>query len=286
MSNFKKILVPFDDNLKSIRALDYAAMFASGIGATVTALHIANPNDYSSNDDFHKELQIMVDGQLRPKLKDIQLTYPDIHKIDLQIRPLKKSIDVHINEFANENDIDFIILRSHGMTDEGDWNLSFKTTTAYNVVCAAPCPVFTFNKMPETPRMQNILLPIDMSDGSLYKIPLAINIAKQFSATIHLISPLVNSDQLQELSEQLNEIYYELSRKKINVIQYDVFEGDLFNALTHYATIVDLDLIMIMNRPGHRWKDYFVSPMSERIISFSKIPVVSMRSDKPLETEI
>jgi nucleotide-binding universal stress UspA family protein len=49
MKNIKKILVPFDNNLRSIAALDYAAMFATGIEANITALHLADPQGLPFN---------------------------------------------------------------------------------------------------------------------------------------------------------------------------------------------------------------------------------------------
>ena len=73
MTPIKKILVPFDNNLRSIAALEYAAMFASGIGANITALHLADPKDFHSIEEFQTNMKEFVNEELRPKLKEIQL---------------------------------------------------------------------------------------------------------------------------------------------------------------------------------------------------------------------
>lgn len=286
MSTFKKILVPFDDNMKSIGALEYAAMFASGIGAKITALHLANPKDYHTKDEFRKELGEMVEQQLRPKLLDIQKTYPDIKKIDLQIRGLEKPVYDHIVEFAGENDIDFIVMRSHGLPDMDDWELHLRNTNAYNVVLESPCPVFTFTQIPTQPKMKNILVPLDLSEGSMYKVPFAMSLAGQFGATLHLVSASEHKEDHDQLQQQLNELRNDLSDRNIQVVSNGLYPGTLPAAIAAYTEQADIDLVVIMSRPGFRWSDLWVSPKAKRIISHSKVPVVSIRSNKPLEVDL
>lgn len=284
MPQFKKILVPFDDNVRSIRALEYAAMFASGIGASITALHLADPESYQSKEAFQKDLNQLVEDQLRPKLVEIQKKYPDIVKIDLQIRGLQKSVYRHIITFAQENQIDFLVMRNHGLPQGGDWELHFKNTTAYNVVLEAPCPVFTFTHLPQNPKMKNILVPLDLSDGSLYKIPIAIDLAKQFNATLHLISGSESVEEHPELKQQIEEIYQSLQTMGLNMVKSDVFKDTLPGAIETYAANSDVDLVVIMSRPGFRWSDLWVSSKAKQIISRSPVPVFSIRAEGPLET--
>ena len=218
MEEFKKILVPFDDNLRSIKALEYAAMFASGIGAKITALHIADPKEYRSKAAFEKELAELVDDQLRPELSRIQKVFPDVKKIDLQSRGMDKPLHEHILDIANELDIDFIMMRSHGLPKDDDWDLYFKSTIAYKVVLEATCPVFTFTQIPENLNIQNILLPIDQTEGSLFKLPLCSSLAKRFKATIHLLSASEHKEDTEALQLQNSEIYNDLKSQGINVI--------------------------------------------------------------------
>ena len=282
MIKIKKILVPFDDNLRSIAALDYAAMFASRIGAKITALHLADPKDFHTVAEFKDDLADLVNEDLRPKLKKIQNTYRDVRNIDLQIRGLQQPIHQHIIEFARENEIDFIILRSHGLPGERDWENHFRSTIAYKVVLESVCPVFTFTKMPDRPKMDHIMVPLDLSEGSLHKIPFAITLAKQFDATIHLLSASEHEDDLDELKEQLFEVDEEIKYKNVSVVN-TINQSTLPHAIDLYTKKHSIDLIIIMNRPGFRWSDLWISPKAKRIISHSKVPVISIRSNKPVE---
>ncbi len=283
MDQFKKILVPFDDNVRSIKALEYAAMFASGIGAKITALHVADPKDYRSKQEFQASLKELISNQLQPLLNRIQKRYTEVVKIDLQVRGMNKSLHEHIVDFAVENEIDFLILRSHGESDEAEWESILKNTTAYQVVLNAPCPVFTFTQVPEQPQMRNILIPIDLSEGSLYKIPLAVAIAKQFGATVHVVSASEHQDDAEDLKEMMDKLCLDLEKQGVKLVKGCVISTTLPEAVLEYSKQHMIDLVLIMSRPGFRWSDLWVSPKAKRIINLSKVPVLSIRSNQPLE---
>jgi nucleotide-binding universal stress UspA family protein len=283
MTKITNILVPFDDNIRSIRALEYAAMFATSIGAKITALHIADPKDYHSKEEFDKDLLGLVENQLRPKLAEIRRNYTDIRKIDLQIRALEYSIPQHIIDFALEKQIDFIVMRSHGLSQAHDWELHFKSTNAYKVLLDAPCPVFTFTQAPDTPKMKNIVLPLDLSEGSLFKVPFAITLAEQFKAKLHLVTALEYKEDQVELCRQMDEIFSKVTASGIDVEKGEVFDGTLPEAIFSHCEQHAIDLIIIMSRPGFRWSDLWVSPKAKRIVSVSKVPVVSLRAEKPFD---
>ena len=281
MNTIRNILVPFDDNIRSIRALEYAAMFASGIGAKITALHIADPKDYHSKLDFEKDLAILVENQLQPKLDEIHKSYRDIRKIDLQIRGLDKSIHQHILDFAKENQIDFIVMRSHGLTQDDDWELHFKSTNAYKVLIDTPCPIFTFTQIPDQPKLKNIVVPIDLCEGSLFKVPFAIDLARRFQSRLHLVAASEYAEDQQELDKQLEKVEEKCGEAGIGHEKGAIFIGTLPEAIFAYCDLHDIDLAIILSRPGFRWSDLWVSPKAKRIISWSKVPVLSLRADKP-----
>lgn len=283
MNVIRNILVPFDDNVRSIRALEYAAMFASGIGAKITALHIEDPKNYHSSLEFEKELAFMVENKLQPKLDKIHKNYTDIRKIELQIKGMEKAVYQHILEFAKEIQTDFIVMRSHGLKQADDWELHFKSTNAYKVLLEASCPVFTFTHSPDQPRLKNIVVPIDLSEGSGYKIPFAKNLAKRFHAKLHLIAATEYSEDQGELNRILEKIIMELQEEGVEIEKNPVSIGTLPDAIFSYCDHHEMDLVIIMSRPGFRWSDLWVSPKAKRIVSWSKVPVLSLRSNQPFE---
>lgn len=283
MIGFEHILVPFEDNEQSISAMVYAAMFASGTGAKITALHLADPKDYSHQHDFKLELTKMVDERLRPRLLDIQKTYPEINTISIRTLGLTKPIPKHIIAFARENEIDCIIMRSHGLPYASNLEMRFKKTNAYQVALESLCPVFTFTEYPKTNGLKSILLPLDLSDGSLYKVPVAIDLAQRFDAKIHLLSASEHREDDDELEEQMVEISKELKRRGLKVGKHAVQRETLPDAIALYCDQISIDLVIIMSRPAFRWSDLWMSPSAKKIIAQSKVPVLSIRSSKPIE---
>lgn len=286
MSALKKILVPFADTKSSISALEYAALFATGTGAKITALHLADPKDYSDNRAFQREFVSMVTKRLQPKLNEIHRLYPEIRKIDLQIRGKDRSVHDHIIDFASKNDCDLIVMKSEGLFHVADWEVPFKNSQSYKVVLAAPCPVFTFTGITETPEVKNILLPLDLTDGSLYKVPLAMAFAKQFDATLHLISGSEHSDDHAELNQQMDEIFVELQSMDVQVVKSEIFDSTMAEAIERYTSECSIDLIMIMSRPGFKWSDLWISPTAKKLICLSETPVISVRTNKLLDIGI
>ncbi len=281
-----KILVPFDDDQRSLSALDYAAMLALVMKGDIMVMHVADAQDYTDSVQAKDFSTTLVRDKLRPKLALIQKRYPSIRKIDLRIVGSKAQLHEHIITFAKENRINMIVMRHHKLPDISDFELHFLNTTAYNVVLNAPCPVFTFaNTVPKSV-MKNILLPLDLSDGSLYKIPQAVLLARHFSATLHLLSATEDKGKEVALREQLDTTADELSAKGLRVKSSGVHKGTLLSAIERYTQVQEMDLIVIMSFPGFRWSDLWVSPKAKQLISRSKTPMLSIRAEETIEVDL
>ena len=72
-------------------------------------------------------------------------------------------------------------------------------------------------------------------------------------------------------------VLYEAKKRKIAVSKIIIEADELFTPLMEFSESIAADLIVIMNRPKALWDDLFVAPGAKRIISFSKIPVLSLR---------
>ncbi|MEO9965485.1 MAG: universal stress protein [Reichenbachiella sp.] len=282
MISFKKILIPFDDRQVSKGALEYAAMFASSTGASITALFLANPEDYKSKEEFDAELKKMVEQKMKPMLQEVRLTYPKLSKVDLQVRGLTQPLYRHILDFAKNDQIDFIVMRSHGQTLAEDWEDKLNDTNAYKIVLESKCPVFTFTSIPKAPKINSILLPLDLTNGSRYKVPLVIEIAKQFGSTIKLLSSSENLDEHYDLQQLMSETFNDLKKKELNVTAGPIEKLPIADAIVRRTAQGDVDLVAIMSRPGFRWSELWVSPKAKQILAQAKVPVLNIRSSKKL----
>ncbi len=144
MINLKRILLPTDFSEYSRRAQNYACAFAEQFGAELHVLHVVQdlvalvPEPglaFPPPGDYMKELKESAERSLA--------TVPDAKwavgkKIVRSVRQGPPFVE--IIRYAKENDVDLIILGTHGRTGLSHMLLG---SVAEKVVRKAPCPVLT-----------------------------------------------------------------------------------------------------------------------------------------------
>ena len=146
MEQIKKILVPIDFSDYSKNALKYATQFAKQFNAKIYLVYVVEPIIYPADFSMGQVAIPSADIDLHSRAEE-ELTKlsKDIISGNLQVEILIKTGKpfVEIIETAYANDIDLIIIATHGHT--GVEHLLFGST-AEKVVRKAPCPVLTLRE--------------------------------------------------------------------------------------------------------------------------------------------
>jgi nucleotide-binding universal stress UspA family protein len=134
----RRILAPIDFRDTTVAALRYAAAFARQYKATITLLHIIEPDGTHvrrniSRERLIEEMSEVGEYQIR-KLVDV--IWGEEIVTDIVVAGGKPYQQI-VNE-AKETNVDMIIMASHGAV--GAWGFFRRSTTA-KVVRHAPCPV-------------------------------------------------------------------------------------------------------------------------------------------------
>lgn len=140
--SLKKILVPTDFSEASENAFRYALQFARQFGAVISLLHVA---------EFHYGPLEGVEGidinVIKKRLKEESHRRLEAFTRNGPPVPIQCETVVRIGRpsheiirMAKEEDIDLIIISSHGRTG---WKHVLMGGTTENVVRLAPCPVLT-----------------------------------------------------------------------------------------------------------------------------------------------
>src|SRR5690242_20110259 len=141
---WKRILVPLDFSLTSLRALEVAVPLAEEAGAGLCLLNVIEPNPYSTGMDG--SILVMPDASMA---RDAKKQLPRIAEhfapktvptASLVLRGRAASVIV---ETALQNRVDLIVLSTHGHTGLGRLLMG---STAEHVVRHAKCPVFVVRK--------------------------------------------------------------------------------------------------------------------------------------------
>jgi nucleotide-binding universal stress UspA family protein len=138
----ERILVPYDDSEQATAALEHA--LDRYPEAEIVALHVIDvlESSYSGNIDGtlpgYWEEWYEVEEQRTETLFEEAQSLADDYEVDLETESVVGRPSRSINEYAEEHDVDHIIIGSHGRTGVGRILLG---SVAETVVRRAPCPV-------------------------------------------------------------------------------------------------------------------------------------------------
>lgn len=144
----RKILFPTDFSDFSKKALPYALSFAERYGAQLHVLHIFEQRIHPSFYIVDKSTPFDLDDSLRGRALDAldEFVYDDLReRIDFKCDVASGKPFVEIINYARKNEIDLIVIATHGLT--GLENMIIGSTTE-RVVRRAPCAVLSI-KDPE-----------------------------------------------------------------------------------------------------------------------------------------
>ncbi|GJM15892.1 MAG: universal stress protein [Thermodesulfobacteriota bacterium] len=134
----ERILYPTDFSTKTENAREHAIYMAQSLNSSLYLLHAIEPLDYEEMDeeiiDFYKGLENQLEVKMEAEIKILQDA-----GLKTQAEIIIGSRWKVINNYAKENDIDLIIMGSHGVRSEsGELSVG---TTSHKVMFSSPCPV-------------------------------------------------------------------------------------------------------------------------------------------------
>jgi len=137
----QRILVPIDFSDHSMNALKYAVSFAQQFKASIDLIYVIEPAVYPADFSFGQIGFPNVEEELH---KHVSEEFENLIKKDIYGKVIsRKAVRTgkpfyEINQYAQERDIDLIIIATHGHT--GMEHILFGST-AEKVVRRSPCPV-------------------------------------------------------------------------------------------------------------------------------------------------
>jgi len=141
---WKRILVPLDFSLTSLRALDVAVPLAREAGARLCLLHVVDPAPYAAG--MESVVLALPETTLANSAKT-NLTHVARRFVPSPLRVTSRvergRAAAVIAQTAEADGVDLIVLSTHGHTG---WDRLLMGSTAEQVVRRAGCPVFVVRK--------------------------------------------------------------------------------------------------------------------------------------------
>ncbi len=281
----KRILVPIDFSEISLAALDSAAFFAHKLNSEIVLLHVfEEPEFYASANELKEALNKVVKEEVANKMSEIISSRKDLQ--GLTIYPLIEAGRTHqvINAVAEGENCDLIIMGTHGASGISDPEKYILGSNAHRVVNSSKVPVLTIRGNKVIRKIENIVLPIDLTKETLQKEKAAVALAKLFNATIHVVTVIgffsEYNPKVDDLIIEQEKFTERLEQQDISYVEARIEYRDIADSIIDYAVENEADLILIMTRQENIVEELFLGSTARKIVSRSPVPVLSIHPKK------
>ncbi len=161
------------------------------------------------------------------------------------------------------------------------WNGS----ETYKLIKAAPCYVVSIQKPMKRQSIKKIVLPIDTTQETRQKVPAAMQMAKLFGATIHVlgVSSSNSADTLKTVKSYAEQAAFFMSERDVNV-ELEFLQGtNLTDVTLEYVDNIDADMLLIMAVEEPNPYGMFEGSFPEQMILKSQVPVMAIKLREDLK---
>jgi len=271
----KQIIVAIDFSKTSINALTFGIHLANKAKADLQMVWVDNTTseEVVFEGFAHEERNEKV-ALLKELLEKYSKSLKG-GKLDYKTR--KGKVYIEIAQQAKSNNADLIIAGTHGVSGFEEFWIG---SNAYRIVTNAPCPVITLRHDFKCGDIRKIVIPIDSSQETRQKIPVASQVANLFNSEIHVLS--LYSTSLRSVQKRVDNYAKHVTdyfkERKIKYVAITKESDNITRTTIDYAEEIGADLIAIMTEQETTTANIFLGPYAQQMVNHSPVPVLSMRS--------
>jgi len=271
----KQIIVAIDFSKTSLNALAFGIHIANKANADVQMVWVDNTTseEVVFEGFAHEERNEKV-----ALLKELQDKYSKSFKQGkLDFKTRKGKVYIEISQQAKVVSADLIITGTHGVSGFEEFWIG---SNAYRIVTSAPCPVITLRHDFQVGDIRKIVIPIDSSQETRQKIPVAAQVAQLFNSEIHILS--LYSTPLKSVQKRVDNYAKHVidycGERKIKYVAVAKESENITRTTIDYSESVGADLIAIMTEQETTTANIFLGPYAQQMVNHSPVPVLSMRA--------
>lgn len=277
----KKILVPVDFSEYSEYALEAAATIAKKHDAEIIVLHMLGLSEaILSREEASGLSEAVYYMKLAKKRFDTFLNKDYLKGLTVKESVQNYKVFSEINEAAKEQDVDLIVMGSHG-TGGGIGEI-FVGSNAEKVVRTSEIPVLVVKHHISDLKLENVLFACDFKDDSVRPYLNASRLFKKFGSKVHLLYVNLPNESFKSSEEIEDRITEFLTKADGNigaledvVIRNDyTAEGGIFK----YGEKIGADIIAIPTHCRKGLAHFFYGSLGEDLVNHAPIPVMTFRA--------
>lgn len=274
----KQIFVPVDFSKGSVAALQYAVYIANRTNSQIQLIHFASRDALKEKIETASDYKTKL-RKLESKLGDLKIKSGAAFRITEQVIITDESISKAITSYGNEIHAELACIGTYGAdSKKSQYKIGNNTE---KLVQRADFPVLTCRAVKSPIQFKNLLLPIDLTKYTTFKVERIIRFAKSFESVIHLVAvselyeEIISSKaELEERMESAAKIIRASGLKcTTETIRHDLVS----NSVLMYAEEIDADLLVVVGHEENMFSQFLFGSRINKVISHSNIPVLSFR---------
>jgi nucleotide-binding universal stress UspA family protein len=305
MLAIRNILVPLDGSPFGEAAMDWAAMIASRLSATLHLVHVRTPLIVADPMLQYTVVDIETPDEAREYLVQlIQRLDWTGQKISTALAILEGSVAEALCRYAVEHGIDLVVMTTHG---RGPWAKFWEGSVAETLVRTLPVAILLLRATEDDPQppvpstgFRHILMPIDQKTHPSGVGGMVLTLARHFGARVTLLhvrisaapSPPSESERgVRQYESVPTEVVAAIEASQQRAAELGISMGVHVVSHDHPATAIleqaahlQCDLIAMETRCRTGFARWVSGSTADRILRNATIPVL-LHCSRHLETK-
>lgn len=273
----KNILVPTDFSACATHATNAAFEIAHTTGASI---HLYTNIDIDTQWEFWSETQKKEYPQALQKIRNAKALLSQ-----WQEKATEEGVGFHshwsggnlvqyIKQYTKDNQIDFIVMGSHGTSGKNEYFIGSNTQ---KVVRMVHCPVMVIKNEINSTSLRKVAFASNFDEVEKKAFQYLLDFVRQFQPEIHLLQ-INTSSWFTQPYPLVKESMEDFKAMCGDLKCYTHFYRDwtIDAGIRHLAEDIGADLIAISNQKKHPIKRMFSGSNVEALVNHADIPVLSI----------
>jgi nucleotide-binding universal stress UspA family protein len=279
----KRIMIPLDFSLTSLKALDHAVNIAKISGSEIYLLHVIENIQATTDPLFFavpKE-QVMNDDLFRISNESLNKVADRIKSkgfTDIKCITVSGRTHAEIIKMSKKLKADLIVMGTHGVSGFKEFIMGSNT---YRVVSEAQCPVLSVQRKNKASSYKNILVPFTDTPHSREKVSYAIRVAEFFESNITLLGfdTGITKSESKKIALQAQQIKNMVEKHQLSCTIKITPQPYTLKNILDFAKKMSADLITVTGNAEKRdITEYFKGSLAQQLINHSELPVLSIHA--------
>lgn len=272
----KRILVPIDFSEYSVEALKVAAKIAKKNNFEIILLHILEMPHLSSDPfgDSNSIPEIIFFKNIAIKKLEDLMDSEFLEGIDLLESIEFNKVDLGVIDAATKNNIDLIIMGSHGTSGFKELLVGSNTE---KIVRHSKIPVLVIKKEQQEFAPNHIVFASDFSEESKEPFAKMLKFAKIFNSKLSLVTICSPASFKTTAATELTMKNFASNFELQNYSSHIYNDTNIENGIVNFANAVEADLIGICTHGRTGLTHFFNGSISEDLVNHTARPIMTFK---------